>query len=136
VLGLTVAHDLLEPLGQYRVLDSFESALELGSGLKPFLPSLVPNARWSPDDGDGAFDLVIGHAVDVDEGRVAELHRVTRPGAYLALSVLGELACRFGEPGLGRDDLIGLCAPRFDVMTYVEGGVGGLHDLIVLRRPD
>jgi hypothetical protein len=53
----------------------------------------------------------------------------------VALSVLGELARRFGEPGLGRDDLIGLCAPRFDVMTYVEGGVAGLHDLIVLRRP-
>ena len=53
----------------------------------------------------------------------------------MALSVLGELARRFGEPGLGRDDLIGLCAPRFDVMTYVEGGVAGLHDLIVLRRP-
>jgi SAM-dependent methyltransferase len=137
VLGLTVAHDLLEPLGRYRALDSFESALDLGSEtglLEPFLPSLVPNARWSSAAGDGGFDLVIGHAVDADEARVAELHGITRPGAYLALSVLGELARRFGEPGLRRDDLIGLCASRFDVMTYVEGGVGGLHDLIVLRR--
>ena len=30
-LGLTVAHDLLEPLGRYRALDSFESALDLDS---------------------------------------------------------------------------------------------------------
>ena len=135
VLGLAAAHDLLEPLAQYRALDSFESALDLDSGLEPFLASLVPNARVSPASGDGTFDLVIGHAVDAKEAQVAELHRVTRPGAYLALSVLGELARRFGEPGLRRDDLIGLCAPRFDVMTYVEGGVAGLHDLIVLRRP-
>jgi hypothetical protein len=136
LLSLTVAHDLLEPVGRYRALDAFESALDLDSdsNLEPFRPSLVPNARWSSWNDD-VFDLVIGHAVDVDEGRVAELHRVSRPGAYLALSVLGELARRFGEPGLGRDDLIGLCAQRFDVMTYVEGGVGGLHDLIVLRRP-
>ena len=135
VLGLATAHDLLEPLGQYRALDSFESALDLGSGLEPFLASLVPNARCRRPPATATFDLVIGHAVDADEARVAELHRVTRPGAYLALSVLGELARRFGEPGLGRDDLIGLCAPRFDVMTYVEGGVAGLHDLIVLRHP-
>jgi SAM-dependent methyltransferase len=135
VLGLTVAHDLLEPLGHYRALDSFESALNLDSGLERFLPSLVPNAHLSTGPGDGEFDLVIGHAVDVDEARVAELHRVMRPGAYLTFSVLGELARSFGEPGLRRDDLIGLCAPRFDVMTYVEGGVAGLHDLIVLRRP-
>ena len=67
--------------------------------------------------------------------RSTELHRVTRPGAYLALSVLGELARRFGEPGLSRRGLIGLCAARFDVISYVEGGVAGLHDLIVLRRP-
>ena len=135
VLGLTVAHDLLEPLGHYRALDSFESALDLDSRLEPFLASLVPNARVSSAPDDGGFDLVTGHAVGVDETRIAELQRIIRPGAYVALSVLGELARRFGEPGLARDELIGLCALRFDVMTYVEGGVAGLHDLIVLRRP-
>jgi hypothetical protein len=134
--GLTIAHDLLEPLGHYRALDSFESALDLGSSLEPFLATLVPNAHVASTPGDGGFDLVTGHAVGADETRVAELHHITRPGAYLALSVVGELARRFGEPGLGRDDLIGLCAARFDVMTYVEGGGAGLHDLIVLRRPD
>ena len=89
----------------------------------------------SAPDG-GGFDLVAGHAVSIDEARVADLRRITSPGAYVALSVLGELARRFGEPGIGRDELIGLCAARFDVMTYVEGGVAGLHDLIVLRQPD
>ena len=47
---------------------------------------------------------------------------MTRPGAYLALSVLGELARASGSRGSDGTDLIGLCAPRFDVMTYVEGG--------------
>ena len=136
--GLTVAHELLAPLGGYRALDSFESALEWDSGtglLEPFLVSLLPNARRSSVSGEGPFDVVVGHGAEVQEGSVAELHRITRPGGYVVLSVLGELARRSGEPGLGRDDLIGLCAARFAVMTYVEGGVAGLHDLIVLRRP-
>jgi hypothetical protein len=64
-----------------------------------------------------------------------ELHRVTRRGGYATLSMLGELARRFGEPGLERDEIIGACARDFDVITYVEGGVAGLHDLILLRRP-
>ena len=136
VLGLTVAHDLLDPLGRYRALESFESALDLDSSLDPSLARLVPNARVSSAPDGGGFDLVAGHAVSMGEPRVADLRRITRPGAYVALSVLGELARRFGEPGIGRDELIGLCAARFDVMTYVEGGVAGLHDLIVLRRPD
>ena len=90
--GLTVAHDLLDPLGHYRALDSFESALDLDSGLEPSLASLVPNARVSSAPDDGGFDLVTGHAVDIDEARVAELQRVTRPGAYVALERPGR-AC-------------------------------------------
>jgi hypothetical protein len=84
---------------------------------------------------DGEFDAVIAHDAVVQEASIAELHRLTRPGAYLTLSVLGELARRFGEPGLGRDEVIGTCAERFDVISYAEGGVAGLHDLILLRRP-
>lgn len=134
--GLTVAHEMLEPLGRYRALDSFESVLAWDSGtslLEPLLPSLLPKARVSTASGGSGFDLVIGHGVREDS--IEELHGLTAPRGYVALSVLGELARRFGEPGAGREDLVGLCAPRFDVMTYVEGGVAGLYDLIVLRRP-
>ena len=46
----------------------------------------------------GEFGHAVGHAWR-SAASIAELHRVTRPGAYLALSVLGELARRFGEPG-------------------------------------
>jgi hypothetical protein len=30
---------------------------------------------------------------------------------------------------------IDLCSKRFDVVSYVEGGMTGLHDLVVLRKP-
>ena len=145
LLALTVAHGLLEPLGRYRAVDSFESALDWDRGtglLQRLVPSLLPGARVrSAGDelpirfDDGEFDVVIAHDAVVREASITELHRVTRPGAYLALSVLGELARRFGEPGISRADLIGHCAALFDVINYVEGGVAGLHDLIVLRRP-
>ena len=61
----------------------------------------APRAGAHPVDGD--FDLVIAHERLCRRQIVKELHRVTRPGAYLALSVLGELARRFGEPGLSRE---------------------------------
>jgi hypothetical protein len=66
---------------------------------------------------------------------IAELHGRVCAGGYVAISVLGELARQSGEQGLGRADLLALCAEQFDVISYVEGGVAGLHDLIVLRRP-
>ena len=141
VKAVTVAHALLEALGRYRAVDSIESALDwdAGTGL---LPSLLPDAHVHSAGGDlpvpfgdGEFEAVFAHDAAVQEASIAVLHRVTRPGAYLALSVLGELARRSGERGLARDDVIGLCAVLFDVISYVEGGVAGLHDLILLRRP-
>lgn len=141
----TVAYGLLEPLARYRSLGSFESGLDWDSGtglLQRLLPSLLPDAHVRSAGGepplpfdDGEFDLVVAHDTAVQEAPMTELHRVTRPGAYLTLSVLGELARRFGEAGLGRADLIGRCTKHFDVINYVEGGIAGLHDLIVLRRP-
>jgi SAM-dependent methyltransferase len=134
--GLTVAHELLEPLGRYRALESFESALAVNDGdatVQPFLQSLLPNAELSSEPAEGPFDVVVGHAVAGD--RIGALHDLTAARGYLALSVLGELARRSGEPGLSREEVIALCAARFDVMSYVEGGVAGLHDLVVLRRP-
>jgi SAM-dependent methyltransferase len=136
--GLTVAHDLLEPLGRYRALDSFESVLDVSRSpelLQPFLRSLLPGADVAREADGAAFDLVMGHDVDPQQAGVETWYRATQPGAYLAFSFLGELARSSGEAGRGRDDVIGLCAARFAVITYVEGGVAGLHDLIVLRRP-
>jgi SAM-dependent methyltransferase len=65
----------------------------------------IPYCRFAvngPDPplpyGDGAFDLVVNHSVftHLDEGRqdawLRELHRVTRPGALLVVSVHGEHA--------------------------------------------
>jgi SAM-dependent methyltransferase len=137
---LTVVHELLEPVGRYRVLGAFESALDCGPGSplpRRFLERLVPNARWCARDAasDGDFDLVVGHAVAVEEPGMQEMQRLTRPGAYLVLSVLGELARDSGKQGLGRTELLAACVPHFDVLSYVAGGVAGLYDLIVLRRP-
>jgi hypothetical protein len=70
----------------------------------------------------------------------------------VTLSLLGELALRFLPEGQRaraerqgalsgppthqtRDFTIAVCAESFDVLSYVPGGVAGLHDLIVLRRP-
>jgi hypothetical protein len=134
--GLTVAHELLEPLGRYRALDSFGSVADCGADrslLGPFLTSLLPNARASRAFEAGPAELVVGHAVAADA--IAELHGRVCAGGYVAISVLGELARQSGEQGLGRADLLALCAEQFDVTSYVEGGVAGLHDLIVLRRP-
>jgi SAM-dependent methyltransferase len=134
--GLTVTHELLEPLGRYRALSSFGSILlwqEGSAPLEAFVRSLLPTARMSAVPADGPFDLVVGHAADAD--RIEELHGLVEPRGYVALAVAGELARRFGEPGIGRDDLIRRFAAQFDVMTYVEGGVSGLYDLILLRRP-
>ncbi len=94
--------------------------------LEPFLASLVPNARVSLGAGRRRLrprGRARGEHDEAPSRRAARASPARAP--YVALSVLGELARRFGEPGLGRDDLIGLCAPRFDVMTYVEGGVAG-----------
>ncbi len=65
----------------------------------------IPFANVSVNDADpplpyaeGAFDLVFNHSVftHIDERRqdawLSELHRVTRPGAFLVLSTHGEVA--------------------------------------------
>jgi SAM-dependent methyltransferase len=93
---------------------------------------------------DASFDLVVGHGTlshvrsGVRAAWLDELHRLTEPAGYLALTFLGELAARFmpdAPSTLTRAQAIAACGERFDVMSYVEGGVAGLHDLIVLRRP-
>jgi hypothetical protein len=78
---------------------------------------------------------VIGHGVTALEPTLLELHRITRAGGYVTLGVPGRLARSFGEPGLDGERMIALCARDFDVISHVPGGVAGLHDVIVLRRP-
>ena len=90
-------------------------------------------------------DLVIGHgtlsrtAADSRSEWMAELHRIAAPGGWVVLSLLGDLAMRFtpdASPAhMTKAQALDLCSAHFDVVSYVEGGIGGLHDLIVLRRP-
>jgi hypothetical protein len=107
-------------------------------------------------------DLVLGHAVLPRLDRAGQaawlpvLARAMRSGGYAALTLRGELLRPFvTDPGvladLERDGICDrpaaggtmqtraftekLCSDLFDVLAYVEGGVGGEHDLIVLRKP-
>ena len=126
------------------------------------LPGTFEEIPDSPPTGlsPQGFELVVGHGVlprrppDGQAALLDELHRLTAPGGYVALTSLGELALRFladgelaarvaaegaaaeaGSTYQTKLHTIALCSERFDVVSYVEGGVAGLHDLIVLRRP-
>lgn len=118
--------------------------------------------------GDGAFDLVMNHSVfsHLDERRqdewLAELHRVTRPGAMLVLSVHGPTACpaplraRLARRGhvYSSDGGWGAAFPDwyqnayhtpayvfdhwarwFEVRAYVVRGALDFQDIVVLERP-
>jgi len=132
--GLTAAHELLEPLGRYRALGSFASVLlwQGHAALEPFVRPLLPAARISNTPAEAPFDLVVGLGADAEE--IEGLRGLVAPRGYGVLSVRGALARRSGEEGVSRDELIRRSSKDFDVMTYVEGGVTGIDDLIVLRR--
>jgi SAM-dependent methyltransferase len=111
------------------------------------LPGTFAHVPETPPTGLGAgsYDLVLGHgtlprvAADRHPEWMAELHRIAAPGGWIVLTLLGELARRFApEPDPAhrtKAQALALCSERFDVVSYVEGGVAGLYDLIVLRRP-
>jgi hypothetical protein len=107
-------------------------------------------------------ELVLGHAVLPRLDRAGQaawlpvLAGAMQSGGYAALTLRGELLRPFvTDPGvladLERDGICerpeaagtmqtrafteNLCSGLFDVLAYVEGGVGGEHDLIVLRKP-
>ena len=84
------------------------------------------------------------------------ISRAMKSGGYAALTLRGELLRPFlTEPDviadLERDGIsdrpaaggtaqtkaytMALCEPWFDVLAYIEGGVGNEHDLIVVRKP-
>jgi SAM-dependent methyltransferase len=160
-LGLLVRHVArLLPAAMLTGVDTDTEALEWARtaglpGSFEELPETPPTSL--PAEG---FDLVLGYGAlsqirpAAQPAWLEELHRITAPGAYLAVTFLGELAVRFlpdrelaeeilrrgcsSEPMpiyLSRSHAIAACGQRFDVVSYVEGGVAGLHDLIVLRRP-
>lgn len=119
------------------------------------------------------FDAVIGLSVmtHLDRARqrawLAELQRITAPGALLLLSVHGRMALRLaGSPqvalelrrdgisdGIVDSTLDGVLAEKlyratfqterftrklwseyFEVVEWVDGGLGGFQDIVVLRR--
>ena len=107
-------------------------------------------------------DLVLSHAafprLDREGQRawLGVLGGATASGGYAALALRGELLRPFitdpdvlgdlerngicdrpdsGETVQTRDYTVDLCEEYFDVLAYVEGGIGSQHDLIVLRKP-
>ena len=105
----TVAHGLLEPLGRYRALDSFEAALDWIAGRLPQRCSspLLPNARAC--DGppmrfdDGEFDLVIARGAAVRGGLrhgAAPGHAAGRlPGAQRSRRACAPIRRAGDQPG-------------------------------------
>ena len=124
------------------------------------LPGTFETIAERPPTGlpEGGFELVLGHATlsrqrfDRQSDWLDELHRLVTPGGWVVLTLLGEVALRFlpaavaaeiAREGVSKGlptyqtkaHTIALCAERFDVVSYVEGGRDGLHDLVVLYRP-
>ncbi len=91
----------MEELGRARALhgtDIDAEAIEWCRAHLPYARVMVNDADPPLPYPDGAFDLVFNHSVftHIDEHRqdswLAELQRVTRPGALLVLSTHGETA--------------------------------------------
>lgn len=114
------------------------------------------------------FEAVIGCSalshLRPDEQRpwLEELHRLTRAGGYLVLSVGGELIRRFlpaerssrlerdgivewsessaagrqltGRTVQSREYTVSLCSERFEVVEYLEGIVHDAEDLVLLKK--
>lgn len=119
---------------------------------------------------DGSFNAVIAYSVmthltrDFQDFWLAELHRVTVPGAILAMTIHGETAAQkhglqvlLAQEGfldhILDDTLQGIAPPGyyratfqtitqvkqswgrwFDVLEHSEGAMMGLQDLVILRR--
>jgi SAM-dependent methyltransferase len=91
----------MEELGRTRALHGTDIDAEAIAWCREHIPYArtgVNEADPPLDYPDGAFDLVFNHSVftHIDERRqdlwLSELHRVTRAGGFLVLSVHGELA--------------------------------------------
>ena len=142
-------------------IDWDEEAIEWCRSALPGKFNLVPGQPPSELDVDPA-DLVLGCSVLPRLDRNGQrawldvISRAMKSGGYAALTLRGELLRPFlTEPDviadLERDGIsdrpaaggtaqtkaytMALCEPWFDVLAYIEGGVGNEHDLIVVRKP-
>jgi hypothetical protein len=141
----TAVYELLRPIARRRSIDSLRAVVEWpggGSPLKPAIERLLPGAAVGAGEGDGHADLVVAHGalwgLDAD-GRLELLERL-RPlldsAGLLAVTVEGELARPFAtDPGdvPAREEIVRAFGALFDVVDYVEGGVGSRYDLVVLK---
>lgn len=106
------------------------------------------------------FDLVLGYSIltrltrEAQLDWLAELHRVVKPGGYLAVTVNGELVRPFltsieilnelGSKGISdciphstyqtKAYALQVYSKWFEVVTYIEGGVNDQQDLIIMRK--
>ncbi|PWU22094.1 MAG: hypothetical protein C5B48_10660 [Candidatus Rokuibacteriota bacterium] len=149
----TLVYELLRPLVRRRALESFASVLVVEQGEAPVaeaLAHLVPKASVTRLDADAlaaapdSADLVIAHDVLPSMSRDRQLaflesaRAALREGGHAVATVLGELVAE-RDPARARtvqarDDTIEAFSRRLEVLDYVKGGVGGLHDLILLRK--
>jgi SAM-dependent methyltransferase len=127
--------------------------------------AFLPLPESPPTDLEpGSFDLVLGCSImsrlrpEEQDAWLDEISRLTKPRAYLALSLNGELmrplladahvidrlateGVASVEPAHGQRATYQtseysrrLCEKRFEVITYKEGAVNNAQDLIVLRK--
>lgn len=91
-------------------VDIDKRAIEYSQGTFPYATFKVNQPLPPLDYPDGFFDLVYNHSVftHIDEqyqdAWLAELHRVTKPGGHLVLSIHGEEALRQFEVNSGQAD--------------------------------
>jgi SAM-dependent methyltransferase len=151
--GPTLVYQLLRPLVRRRALGSMGAILECrgaGTPLAPALDRLLPGATVTTIDAHEAggaapdsADLVIADAVLPSMGRDEQLafleaaRAAVRPGGFAAVTVLGELARPFAAPEQevqAKNETLDAYSGLFEVVDYVKGGAGNLHDLVILRK--
>jgi hypothetical protein len=146
------------------IVECSGSDVRLGPALERLLPGARMASLDPDDVAAGAerepADLVLAHAVLPALGRgeqvgfLERLGTLVRAGGVVAATVQGELvrellpagdvaaalasdgiAEREGEPTMQtRDYTLGAFAGAFEVTDYVDGGVGSLYDLVILRK--
>jgi hypothetical protein len=144
-VAATTIYELLRPLARRHALDSFGAVLLCqgdGPSLAPAVEHLLPGADagvTAPDAigaaAPGAADLVIAHDVlpslppAEQRAFLDAVREALRDGGYAAVTVLGELAAE-----QTRDQVLEACSGALEPADYVEGGVGNLYDLVLLRK--
>jgi SAM-dependent methyltransferase len=146
------------------IVECAGSGVSLAPALERLVPGASVTTLGADETGSGAegepADLVIAHAVfpalDPGEqpGFLERLGRIVKPGGAVVASVQGELvrallpegdlATALVQEGIARgadgvtvqtkEHTLAAFAEAFEVTDYVEGGVGNLYDLVILRK--